>query len=170
MIFLRDLLSDFLSLIHPSLHPTSSPFFRKPQQHATIVSIRPAHRRSGAQIPNSIPQPTPVFPYSSRLLPTNQPNSDMATLETPPIFASSRDCDKQTTMATSPERRNSTAKPVIDREKTTPFLLRLFVRTGGFHRYVPLGGVLRRDVDFRIDDFESPERIPVEDEVQIYTW
>lgn len=76
-------------------------------------------------------------------------------------------------MATSPERRNSTAKPVIDREKTTPFLLRLFVRTGGFHRYVPLRalrGVLRRDVDFRIDDFETPERIPVEDEVQIYTW
>src|SRR5436309_5701379 len=39
-------------------------------------------------------------------------------------------------MATSPERRNSVSKPGIDREKTTPFLLRLFVRTGGFHRYV----------------------------------
>src|SRR5271154_932919 len=37
----------------------------------------------------------------------------------------------------SPERRNSVARPAIDREKTTPFLLRLFVRTGGFHRFPP---------------------------------
>src|SRR5436305_2559560 len=36
----------------------------------------------------------------------------------------------------SPERRNSVStKPAIDREKTTPFLLRLFVRPGGFHRH-----------------------------------
>lgn len=28
----------------------------------------------------------------------------------------------------------------------------------------------KRETDSRIDDFESPERIPVEDEVQIHTW
>ncbi|CAG8651887.1 3206_t:CDS:2 [Funneliformis caledonium] len=45
---------------------------------------------------------------------------------------------------------NSGGKPklVIDREKTVPFLLRMF---------------------YRIDDF-TPEHLPTEDEVQIYTW
>jgi hypothetical protein len=67
---------------------------------------------------------------------------------------------------TSPERDNSITKPAIDREKTTPFLLRLFIRTGGFHRYRPLS----RPTNSRLEEFETPDRIPVDDEVQIYTW
>ncbi|KAG4306107.1 hypothetical protein PORY_000095 [Pneumocystis oryctolagi] len=42
----------------------------------------------------------------------------------------------------------------IDRKKTTPFLLRLFYKVGGFHS---------------IDEFQ-PESQPIADEVQIYTW
>ncbi|KAG4301819.1 hypothetical protein PCANB_002078 [Pneumocystis canis] len=45
------------------------------------------------------------------------------------------------------------SKP-IDRKKTTPFLLRLFYKIGGFHS---------------IDEFH-PESQPIADEVQIYTW
>ena len=68
-------------------------------------------------------------------------------------------------MAT-PERRESVSKPTIDRQKTTPFLLRLFVRTGGFHKYSLLGVVL----NLRLEEFESPDSLPVQDEAQIYTW
>ncbi|KTW31769.1 uncharacterized protein T551_01030 [Pneumocystis jirovecii RU7] len=42
----------------------------------------------------------------------------------------------------------------IDRQKTTPFLLRLFYKVGSFHS---------------IDEFQ-PGSQPVADEVQIYTW
>ncbi|EMR11051.1 hypothetical protein PNEG_00650 [Pneumocystis murina B123] len=45
------------------------------------------------------------------------------------------------------------SKP-IDRQKTTPFLLRIFCKIGGFHS---------------IEEFQ-PESQPVADEVQIYTW
>ncbi|QSL65213.1 hypothetical protein MERGE_002520 [Pneumocystis wakefieldiae] len=45
------------------------------------------------------------------------------------------------------------SKP-IDRQKTTPFLLRIFFKIGGFHS---------------IEEFQ-PESQPVADEVQIYTW
>ncbi|KTW28937.1 hypothetical protein T552_01565 [Pneumocystis carinii B80] len=42
----------------------------------------------------------------------------------------------------------------IDRQKTTPFLLRIFCKNGGFHS---------------IEEFQ-PKSQPVGDEVQIYTW
>ncbi|OLL22804.1 Histone deacetylase complex subunit SAP18 [Neolecta irregularis DAH-3] len=42
----------------------------------------------------------------------------------------------------------------VDRQKTTPFLLRLFYKNGGFHH---------------IDEF-SVDRQPIHDEVIIYTW
>jgi len=45
-------------------------------------------------------------------------------------------------------------KLVVDREKTVPFLLRMFYRLNHHHR---------------VDDF-TPEHLPTEDEVQIYTW
>ncbi|CAG8655137.1 881_t:CDS:2 [Acaulospora morrowiae] len=45
-------------------------------------------------------------------------------------------------------------KLVVDREKTVPFLLRMFWRQGNHHRP---------------DDY-TPEHLPTENEVQIYTW
>ncbi|CAJ0645483.1 4226_t:CDS:2 [Entrophospora sp. SA101] len=45
-------------------------------------------------------------------------------------------------------------KLAIDREKTAPFLLRIFCKPSYHHR---------------IDDY-TPEHLPIDDEVQIYTW
>lgn len=47
----------------------------------------------------------------------------------------------------------SSSRP-IDRQKNTPFLLRLFYKIGGFHS---------------IDEFQ-PNNQPITDEIQIYTW
>ncbi|KAK9453717.1 Sin3 associated polypeptide p18-domain-containing protein [Dipodascopsis uninucleata] len=50
----------------------------------------------------------------------------------------------------------SNAAPIkVDRQKVPPFLLRLFFKQGGFHS---------------LDDFSSPRRFPVDEELQIYTW
>ena len=43
----------------------------------------------------------------------------------------------------------------IDRSKTCPFLLRMFVRVGDYHE---------------INLFENSNKYPLEDEVQIHTW
>jgi len=48
----------------------------------------------------------------------------------------------------------SVSKPVVDREKTAPFLIRMFIKIGGFHR---------------IALFEDGT-LPTTDEQQIFTW
>ncbi|CAG8484153.1 8524_t:CDS:2 [Paraglomus occultum] len=55
---------------------------------------------------------------------------------------------------TNTQAKGSKAKVVVDREKTCPFLLRMFCKEAGHHS---------------ITDY-STERQPTEDEVQIYTW
>ncbi|RHZ75012.1 hypothetical protein Glove_218g12 [Diversispora epigaea] len=63
-------------------------------------------------------------------------------------------------MSTEAQKNNTTTtvvgknKLVVDREKTVPFLLRIFWRQGHHHRP---------------DDY-TPEHLPTENEVQIYTW
>ncbi|KAI0069842.1 hypothetical protein K474DRAFT_1670640 [Panus rudis PR-1116 ss-1] len=52
------------------------------------------------------------------------------------------------------EDTTSSGRPVVDREKTAPFLIRTFVKVGTFHR---------------LDQFEDG-RIPIADEQQIYAW
>ena len=43
----------------------------------------------------------------------------------------------------------------VDRTKTCPFLLRIFVKSNGHHR---------------IEDFSPRERVPAADEIQVHTW
>ncbi|KAA1479173.1 hypothetical protein DENSPDRAFT_810109 [Dentipellis sp. KUC8613] len=46
--------------------------------------------------------------------------------------------------------------PIIDREKTAPFLIRAFVKVGGHHRLAQFQ--------------DGPQALPIADEQQIYTW
>ncbi|ORY08136.1 SAP18-domain-containing protein [Basidiobolus meristosporus CBS 931.73] len=55
---------------------------------------------------------------------------------------------------TTTTRKASSSKIVIEREKTTPFLVRVFCKAGEHHRI--------KDFDF--------DKSPVEDEVQLYAW
>ncbi|KAK7695789.1 hypothetical protein QCA50_000426 [Cerrena zonata] len=49
---------------------------------------------------------------------------------------------------------NAAGKPIVDREKTAPFLIRTFVKVGTFHR---------------LTQFEDGP-LPISEEQQIYTW
>jgi histone deacetylase complex subunit SAP18 len=58
----------------------------------------------------------------------------------------------------------------IDRQTTTPFLLRLFFKQGAFHRYVSTNTVLRLGTKFsRLDEFDPALPKPPT-HLQIYTW
>ncbi|KAJ8469302.1 hypothetical protein ONZ51_g9070 [Trametes cubensis] len=52
------------------------------------------------------------------------------------------------------EDTTAAGKPIVDREKTAPFLIRTFVKVGTFHR---------------LQQFDDG-LLPVADEQQIYTW
>ncbi|GBE80051.1 hypothetical protein SCP_0212530 [Sparassis crispa] len=52
------------------------------------------------------------------------------------------------------EETTAAGRPVLDREKTAPFLIRTFIKVGGFHRAL---------------QFEDGP-LPIADEQQIYTW
>ncbi|KAH8979365.1 Sin3 associated polypeptide p18-domain-containing protein [Lactarius hatsudake] len=52
------------------------------------------------------------------------------------------------------EDKTPSGQPIVDREKTAPFLIRAFVKTGSFHR---------------ISQFEDGP-VPIADELQIFTW
>ncbi|KAI9447373.1 histone deacetylase complex protein [Lactarius indigo] len=52
------------------------------------------------------------------------------------------------------EDKTPSGQPIVDREKTAPFLIRAFVKTGSFHR---------------ISQFEDGP-LPIADELQIFTW
>lgn len=67
-------------------------------------------------------------------------------------------------------------KPVVDREKQCPFLLRIFARNNSHHRCARRGRMGRQCAAYsrsscfdRVEDFWY-DRLPVEDELQIYTW
>jgi len=52
------------------------------------------------------------------------------------------------------EEKTPSGQPIIDREKTAPFLIRAFVKTGSFHR---------------LAQFQDGP-LPIVDELQIFTW